>query len=140
MALKPACIARIFVGAGRPTERGGRFRGYSTAIDSRAHHATIEEVVRRYFPKGSTHFQSRGTFRERGGRTISEPSVVVEVWRVGPSPAECAEHMRRAELVAAELRKTFGQESVAVVATDPEGRNLIDFVERGPRKSRFGAK
>lgn len=120
MPVEPACVVRLYVGAGVPGQPG-RYKGLPVTFDPRVFRDTVERLVQRKF-KNATFFKTRGVWQGGG-----EDGYMTEVI-MGTQQGSCDSLFRRAEKLASEIALIFGQEAVMLVVIDANGALRQGFV------------
>lgn len=112
-----ACAPRVRPGGLEPvvTERlyFGRNIGAGFGVSDSAWAVFVREVIGARLPEGFTFWAAEGAWRGRDGRTIREPSFVLEV--VHPQRSASADSAIVS--IIAEYKRRFNQESVLRVIT-----------------------
>jgi len=121
VALLCACAAKVQPGALEPvvTERlyFGRNVGSTLGVTDSAWAVFVREVIGVQLPDGFTYWSAEGAWRGSDGRSIREPSFVLEV--VHPERSTRADSAMT--VIIAEYKRRFRQESVLRVVTPGRG-------------------
>ena len=117
VAALSACAPRVQPGGLEPvvTERlyFGRNIGVGFGVTDSAWAVFVREVIGANLPEGFTFWAAEGAWRGRDGRTIREPSFVLEVVH----PVRSAGADSAIVAIIAEYKRRFSQESVLRVVT-----------------------
>lgn len=118
VALLGACAPRLPPNGLQPmvTERlyFGRNVGSTLGVTDSAWTVFVREVIGVKLPDGFTFWTAEGAWRGRDGRSVREPSFVVEVVR----PEHSASADSAIVAIIVEYKRRFNQESVLRVVTN----------------------
>lgn len=130
--IMPVCKAKIYIGL---SQQGGRCEVVREYGPHRAE-KMVQDILVKRFPFGHTAVRARGSWKcKRAGRerTIIEDSLTIEVADFG-NARSCRSFVRKVEVTGRYLAKLFGQDSVMLIVTAPNGQTCGGFVTKDGRR------